>query len=539
MTHRDLFRLAALAVLLLLAASSLSAQTVDNQIAQSLLKIFPELSKGYIDLNGNGKMDQNAEVDEVVPSASGGDSLLRAREILEFIIKNYQYIPSTKLGDVLTALNQPQGAIPEILSLQYAKRIQLVMQERQDLEANGIVLTPSALRDATAKMESLIYTLLTAYKKEGKDAEPDFVKARTDLFTMIGQGYPLPDAMGQEDTQLLTDIMINTLVRETQKDSPSVKLAVETLGRLKASDAVPYLIDLIKVPAVRTIAVRALGGIGDKASLSVLTAQLGTETDPQARVDLVRAIGAAADRSSEPQLLALLKSPDTASQPDMQRALVEALVCIAQTGNPDPTLLDVFKTNLTSDDPQVRILAIRGISSSKYNTQSSTSILAALKKESVDEVKIEAIAGLQRLELPTTVQTIITILQDPGSSDAVKKAAIDTLGSSANADPAVPILADLLGAPSATIRDAAAAALLSLSKASSKTVVPNLARVAVAKSGDDQTLAAATAVLAQLADPTSLPTLVALLSSPFPDVKQNVTWAIYRIKPAQNLQVVE
>ena len=129
--------LAAAAALLLVCAFRADGQTVDNQITQALVKLFPEISKGYIDLNGNGTPDQNEELDEVIPPSSARDSLLRARDILDFVLRNSRFIPSAKLGDIVAILASPKGAIPELISLQYQARMELARAQRAELEAAG------------------------------------------------------------------------------------------------------------------------------------------------------------------------------------------------------------------------------------------------------------------------------------------------------------------------------------------------------------------------------------------------------------------
>jgi HEAT repeat protein len=345
--------------------------------------------------------------------------------------------------------------------------------------------------------------------------------------------------MGQEDIDLLTDIMINAVVRERQKDSSTVKLAVVTLGKLKQSKAVPYLTDLLKTQAIRKDVIQALGDIGDKASLTVLLGELASEGDASVKALIVRALGVIGEKDAISALETLLKAPDTAAQPDTQRAVLGALVRISSVSSPDAVLQEIFRSNLASEDPQARILAIRGLACAKNNAQAATRILEALKKETLDEVKVEAIAGLRKLQLSTLIQSLLGILQDPNSSESVKKAAIGAIGGSNNAEQAVGLVSDQLASPSAVLRDAAAEALLKLYGSAPKPVVASLSRVTAVKASDETALTAATGVLARIADVSSIPSLTPLLASRFVEVKKNVTWALYRMKPSQNVAVVE
>jgi HEAT repeat protein len=530
--------LLAAAAAFLLAPVLASGQTVDNQITESLLKLFPELSKGYLDLNGNGTADQTDEMDEVIPPSSAKDTLLRARDILDFILRNSRYIPSAKLGEIVSVLASPKGAIPELISLQYRARMELARSQRAELEAAGRALTPSALREARLKMEGLISTMLAAYKKEARDAEPDFVKARDELFAMIGAGYPLPETLGQEDMDLLTDIMINAIVRDQKKQSPGVTLAIRTLGRLRQPRAVPYLADIVSFPVVGREAVQALGDIGDKSALPVLMQQLTAGgSDPTARAAVITALGSVGDRDTAVKLAALTKGPDTPAE--VERAVLSSLARISDRVGQDAATQEMFRARLASTDPQVRILAIRGLAASRSNPAAGDRILEALRKETLDEVKVEAIAGLRKLALPTTVQTLTAVLRDPAASEVVKKAALEAVAGTTGADTVVGIVADMLGSPSREIASAAAAALILQYRGTPQPVIASLARIIITRAADEPTLTAATAVLARLADPGSLNTLIPLLATPFPEVKKNATWALYRIRPSDNPRVVE
>ena len=523
-------------LLVLAAVLPLHGQTVDGSISQALLAGFPEIAKGYVDLNGNGKMDQSDETDEQIPPSSLKDSLLRSKEVLEFLINNAKLIPAQKLGGVVTALQNPRGAIDELISLQYLPRMQEAQRMRAELEASGFYYSPSALREAAAKMEGLIAHLVLAYKKEGKTAEAEFVQARDELFQMISAGFPLPEGIAAEDADLMAAMMINAILREKDKSAPQVKLAVKTLGRLKTPQATGYLADLLKSPALRRDTVQALGDIGDKAALALLLPELDAEADKAVKAEIVKAIGKVGEKDAVPRLAALLKQPEEGGT-EVTYAALGALARIAEKGTADQALGDVFRQNLASTDPQVRMLSARGLSSIK-NPQTGDRLIELLKKDPLDEVRIEAIAALRKLSNANLPQALIAILKDPAASDVLKKAAIEAVGGMVGAEPAIGSVVDFLGSPNADLRAASSDALVAFHATAAQPVIAGLSRI-TAKGTDETALTAAASVLARLGDEASLPYLMPLFASSFPEVKKNATWALFRIRPAGNAKAVE
>ncbi|HEB11953.1 MAG TPA: HEAT repeat domain-containing protein [Spirochaetales bacterium] len=183
-------------------------QVVDSPLTGALKKIFPALSRGYIDLNQNGGIDQNEDIDEVIAESTIKDGLIQGKEILDFIIKNYEFIP----------------------------------------------------------LEKLINTMTMAYQKEAGKSETEFVQARDELFTMIERGYPLPETLNQEDSQLIVNIMIHTIIKEAEQNSDQVKASIKTLGWIGDPTAVDYLLELLARPELKKESIKALGEIGSRKS---------------------------------------------------------------------------------------------------------------------------------------------------------------------------------------------------------------------------------------------------------------------------------
>ena len=108
------------ALFLTLAASSPAAEPllVSSSLNQELAKIFPELSQGYIDFNGNGKADSTGDLNEVVPESRMKDGQLQSQEILDFVVANWRFIPLAKLKAVQQAVKGTTGALGELIAIE-------------------------------------------------------------------------------------------------------------------------------------------------------------------------------------------------------------------------------------------------------------------------------------------------------------------------------------------------------------------------------------------------------------------------------------
>jgi HEAT repeat protein len=120
----------------------------------------------------------------------------------------------------------------------------------------------------------------------------------------------------------------------------------------------------------------------------------------------------------------------------------------------------------------------------------------------------------------------------------VKEAAISALGHSRDGSQALAFIVAELASADPAVREAAFEALLEVYETNPDAVVSGLSRSLV-RNEDRQTAELGSAVLARLADPGSLSTLTVLLSSPFPEVRKNAAWGIYRIRSGANARIVE
>src|SRR6056297_3997584 len=224
--------------------SAWSISIVDTPLGNDFSEIFPELSEGYIDLNSNGSMDRLEDMDEKVSESLVQDGVLQVQEVLDFIIEQYRFFPVAKLEQIQSILAEAKGQIAEIIALSFKNRIAEVIVKKREFGSDDLYLTPSALRRAHQEMGGYISTMLHAYKKEEQEYVQQFSEARESLFSMIEAGYPLP-SMGAEDRDLLVSAMVHTILSESDRNPRRVKAAINTLGRLQAENALPYLKDLL------------------------------------------------------------------------------------------------------------------------------------------------------------------------------------------------------------------------------------------------------------------------------------------------------
>jgi HEAT repeat protein len=524
---------------LLGSAALLQAELADSGLNAELRKIFPELQAGYIDLNGNGKADRTEDLDEYVPQSGAKDGALQSRDVLAFIVRSYELIPAETLRKVLAALDSPVGPFSELTSLEYHDKVVEAIRKKEELDAKGLFLTPSARREAADRMSGYLAILVSTYTKEARALEPDFIKARDELFAMIERGYPLPDDLGADNAAILQRIMINTIVRERSSNLARVKIAVKTLGRLKVASATGYLVDLFGDAEVKRPAIAALGEIGNPEALAALMQELGRKNDTPTRIELVHAIGRVGDRESVARLQEILKGDGSqAPEPDLVLAVMEALVAIAQRGSPDPAMLTTFAERVASPVLRLRVLAVQGLGSYPQNPKVPDILFPLLTEKQPEEVMVAAVKAVNGLQSPRTLPALTGLLRSQDATDAEREAALVALGSNANGLQAVANIVQALESSSAIVGRAAAEALVTMYPKQPDQIVSAVGR-SLSRSTDPTTLARGTEVLSRLADEGSLPFLVPLLTSQYAEVKVNVTWALYRIRSSSNAKALE
>lgn len=523
-------------IFLLFTVISTYCEVVNTSLGKSFTAIFPELSKGYIDLNANGQLDRLDDMDEKIPDSGVKDGIIQVQEILDFIEANYRFIPMDKLNAVYKALDTASGDIPRLIALNYSQRIKEVIRNKERLGANSLYLTPSALKKAHEEMLGYIATMLNAYKKEQKKYESDFSSASDQLFRMMEAGYPLPE-LNKDDKSLLVNLTIYTIGENKDSNPKRVLAAIRTLGKLKARQAVPYLKDLLESPEYGYESAVALGNIGNSDAREVLTAKVKEGVTGKLQEGIIQALGNTGGEDSVNILLSLLEpangeSPDS----DTEKAAVRALSSTTEKDTKNRKVYSVLTSYLSNPDKELRILAIKGIANYK-STAAVTLLLPMLKSEKAEDVKIELVKSLSATNSSNALPAITALLKDPNTSSDLRKEIIYAVGENSNGSKSVLNIIDYLGDKNSEIRATTAAVIKKLYTQNQTTVAGALNRK-LATRKDELFQKEASAILASLADPSTTITMTNLLSSSFPSVKKNATWALYRIRPENNLKVV-
>ena len=513
------------------------AQIVSSPLSQDLLKQFPEINNGYIDLNGNGKADETADLSEVIPESRVKDGQLQAQEILDFIVANWRFIPLEKLKSVQKSVKSSSGALGELIAIDFSASLDDAVRQR---EAMGglLYLTPSAYKEAMNKIGGIISAMSAAYKKEGQKAEADFVSNRDALFGMIQKGYPLPEDIPQEEKATLSTSMTSIVLSSKAKDPAKTRLAIKTLGALKSADAAPYLLGLADGGDYEVDAIAALGNIGYRPGIPVLAKALKNSPKLEVRQAALRSLGLIGGAEGLDAVLELVKSPARDSlEPELLSAATEALAGIAKKGNTESKILVALKDLSGAGDAAVRKAAVGGLGSFAAG-QSSDALLALLQNDKDPAVRAEAVAALNKQKSDAVVPALMRTLREKDLDPNLEIAVLEALGANPQGSQALSLVVDDLQDKNEKVRAAASDALVALYPANQQTVTGTLTRSLLA-SQDSAFLAAGTALLASFADQTTVPALLTLLARPESEVKRNVTWAFYKIRSSANPRVLD
>ena len=516
-------------------SSSLAAKVVDTSLGRDFTKIFPKLSNNYIDLNGNGELDRLDDMDEKIPDSRVKDGIIQVQEILDFVKENFRFISMDKLKSIKSTLTNASGDIPELISLNYSRMIDEIISEKERLGANDLYLTPSAMKAAKEKMAGYIATMLNAYRKEERQYEKAFTEANRELFRMIEAGYPLPD-LNSDDKELLTNLTIHTIIKEKNSNQEKVLAAIRTLGRLKAKEAIPYLQELLTSSEYNLETAIALGNIGSSDARQILMETLRQEKPGKLKNALILALGKTGGDESVQLILSLLNTGDEELEAETEKTIVAALASLSSSGIKDRKVYSILTEYLKNQDPEIRILAISGIAA--YKTAAATALLLpVLKTEKSEEVQIELVKSLSEDKNPTTVVSFSNLLKEPGTSDEFKTVLIDAIGINSNGSKAVAAVVGFLGNINQEVRLSASESLEKIYKQNAPAVIGGISR-GVTQSNDKLFLTEASSLLSRLADQGSIVTVLNLLGTPYPEVKKNATWTLYRMSPPDNVKVV-
>jgi HEAT repeat protein len=513
------------------------AQIVSSPLTQDLLKQFPEIGNGYIDLNGNGKADETADLSEVIPESRIKDGQLQAQEILDFIVANWRFIPQEKLKSVQKSVKASSGALGELIAIDFGASLDDAVRQR---EAMGglLYLTPSAYKEAMSKIGGIISAMSAAYKKEGQKAETDFVSNRDALFGMIQKGYPLPEDIPQEEKATLSTAMTSIVLSSKAKDPVKTRLAIKTLGGLKSADAAPYLLGLADGGDYEVDAIAALGDIGYRPGIPALAKALKNSPKLEVRQAALKSLGLIGGAEGLDAVLELVKSPARDSlEPELLSAATEALAGIAKKGNTDYKILVALKDLSGASDAAVRKAAVGGLGAFAAG-QSSDTLLGLLQNDKDPAVRAEAVAALNKQKSDAVVPALMRTLREKDLDTNLEIAVLLALGTNPQGSQALSLVVDDLQDKNEKVRAAASDALVALYPANQQLVTGSLTRSLLA-SQDSAFLAAGTALLAAFADQTTVPALLTLLARPESEVKRNVTWAFYKIRSSSNPRVLD
>lgn len=512
-----------------------SADVVDNNLGRALTGIFPELSEGYIDLNNNGELDRLDDMDELVPDSRVKDNIIQVQEILDFIGENYPFFFLDDLIAVRDALDTTEGTIPELIALSYNRTIREIIRKKEELGTDGLYLSPSAKKEAQDRMAGLIADMVSAYKNETARDEQLFIDARDKLFTMIEQGYPIVRNLPDEDMNVLVSALIQTILNERDSSEKRVKSAVKTLGKLQDPFAVPYILDLMKREEYKLEGIRALGEIGNAEAENTLIQVLASESSVNVREAALKALGRIGGEESLDLLISRLVEVK-GNSPKEEAAILHALSGMAVGGNSDRRISGVLTEYISSPDPEMRILAARGLAA-LANQNNLNLLINALRGERDEDVTVELIKSLSATGAVQVVGVLINMLRDESTSPELRRVIIEELGKIAEGVRAIATIQDYLGNEDKDLRKAAHDSLLSLYDFNPKAVSGALTRIALTVD-DELYLAETASILAQLADPDTVSGLMNLLKSPFGEVKKYATWALYRIGEVNNARMI-
>jgi len=334
---------------------------VDSPLNNALVKIFPELKDGYIDLNNNGKPDQTDELSEIIPETVVKDNHLQGKEILDFIIDHYMFLPLDKVRKVKDILDNPRGVISEIVALQYRLKIYEIEKRREEMQKTGKrVTTTTEAKKNEEKLNELITIMINSYKKEGKKSEVQLINARKEFLKIINDGFRVPDNISDENRNILTSIMINEIQSTSDAEDQEVITAIEVVGQLKQDFAVSYLMDFLSNKKYKKYVIRALGSIGNSVATKRLLKELQKDQPKEIKIEIIRALGNIGNKDATVALKKLLSSKEEMQNIEIKKEVLLALSNASEKYQ-DPTLVPTFSKYLKSEDPYFKMVSIRGL----------------------------------------------------------------------------------------------------------------------------------------------------------------------------------
>ncbi|MBI9106391.1 MAG: HEAT repeat domain-containing protein [Spirochaetales bacterium] len=519
-------------IISLFIINPLFADIVSTPLGNQLRSIFPELKDGYIDLNKNGSLDRLDDMDERISDYLVQDDQLQVQETLEFIRNNYRYFPVRTLESVRDTLDSPEGTINELIGLNYSTAINQLIEKRIAMGDYGLYLPPSARKKAMDEMSSYLSSMDKAYKREGSGAENEFRAAKKSLYEMLEKGYPIPQPLSTKEKEILESTLINSLMRE-QGDQSAVNTALYSLGIMRSSRAITYILPLVTNEEYAVESIRSLGSIGNLEALDLLLLKLDENPKEQLKIEIIRALGSMGSKESLQPLFNILKEAELS--PVILKSVLESLGKIAGSGTNDRRIAATLSEYLNSADPSLRIIAVNGLSS--FNDQNTVGLLVGLlKKERSEEVLLTLVEKARYIDNPSIIPSIIVLLQSPQTSIELQTACLSTIGAHPEGAKGIYGVLAALSSNNKEIREASYEAAKNLYNTDSTALIGGLSRLT---NTNTELLfqRQAARLFADLPDEASINSLLNMLSSTDPEVKRYATLALYRIKPPENVRI--
>ncbi|UCD58096.1 MAG: HEAT repeat domain-containing protein [Candidatus Hydrogenedentota bacterium] len=290
---------------------------------------------------------------------------------------------------------------------------------------------------------------------------------------------------------------VPSLRKALEDDNPNVKkTAMKALGKIGGRRAADALAETLSDPRreMRVIAILALG-IAGRSALPDLFRALETEPFPRARMFAAYSIARLAEPGDAPEILKCFDRQDLPTQMHLIIALVkigdaEAYAGLSRLVKSPERLVRFYVASTIAEAPRKEALPI---------------LVTALNDRAFD-VRMWAMFGLERLNLPESYPAVLAALQD--ECDYVRREAAYTLGNLGNRA-AIPHLTSCLNDPYYLVRSNAAESLGKLGDP----VVASSLKPLLAEPSPTVRIRAAEA-LARLSDYSGMETLIAVLDSP-------------------------
>jgi HEAT repeat protein len=285
---------------------------------------------------------------------------------------------------------------------------------------------------------------------------------------------------------------------------------------------------------------KALADIGYKPAIATISAQLRGSAAPETRRTALQAIGAIGGSEALDAILDLVKAGNRDSlSPELLEASTQALAGIAAKGNTDPRIQNSLKDLSSNGRPAIRRIAASGLGS--FNNQLAIDTLVAVVNAEKDPgVRKAALIALNRQAGDQVMPTLQRVLREKDLDSGVKATALAAVGGNKLGSTGIQQLVDALADDDASVRAAASGSLMQLaSQSANAPLVSGALSRSLAASGDAAFQVEAAGLLASLADATTIPTLLALLGKPVPELKQISAWALYRLRNGANPKVSE